>query len=139
MALLLSFLLLVSLYAKNKLAYQNLFKSLIDKKYLAVLSILFLVSFYFVQIRPYLKLFGSLPSQDWNETFQYSAKISSILNASLYSMIYQPIETNWGHWERTYFPGFLLLIVSIFSLVRFYMLKANKNNDLLHLTSLAAL
>jgi hypothetical protein len=84
------------------------------------ISLIFLYLFFVLQLKPYLTLFSHLASpQDWNETATYSANfLSLILDMPSNSQNYvHPNITN-GYWERSYSPGFvILLFVSIGSIV----------------------
>lgn len=79
-----------------------------------VISALLLAGLFFVQLLPYLKLMGKLPSQDWAETYQYSARFFSFLtDAPSDSLVYKAGQQTNGAWERSYFPGVLIWIFSV--------------------------
>lgn len=70
---------------------------------------------YIVQIRPYLKVARLFPEQPVEETAVYSADLHSIFTGfSKFSFWYGPQEySSYGAWEYAYFPGFVLLSLSL--------------------------
>jgi hypothetical protein len=83
------------------------------------------------QLKPYLTLFAHLASpQDWNETATYSANfLSLMLDMPSNSLNYVHPNNTWGYWERSYSPGFvILLFVSVGSIVTIVSLVDKRCN-----------
>jgi hypothetical protein len=71
---------------------------------------------YFVQVRPYIAVAQAFPKQwSFEETVIYSADLASIFTGfSKFSFWYGPEEyPSYGAWEYAYFPGFVLLSLSL--------------------------
>jgi len=81
---------------------------------------------YFVQIGPYLEVAKEFPKQSFDETYMYSARVTSIFeDVSARSLWYgDQNEIEYGDWERPLFPGYLLLTAVFFV---FFLLASNNN------------
>lgn len=77
---------------------------------IAITSCLFL---YALQLWPYFHLSAIFPLQSYEETKTYSAKLLSLIHLpSIHSYWHRPSAGNYseyGDWERAYFPGFTAL------------------------------
>lgn len=74
-----------------------------------------MVVLYYMQVKPYLEIAQTFPRQSFEETALYSADLSSILTGfSKFSFWYGPAEYPvYGAWEYAFFPGFVLLTLSV--------------------------
>ena len=125
MAFAISFLVMIFFYKFNLDKYKQLFKSLNekDKKWIC-LSILVILIFFIIQIKPYLSIPKLNSFEDYmNVATQYSARPWSLIQASPKSLVYPMFEFKFvgihGYWERAYFPG----ILGILSIILFYIFK----------------
>jgi len=82
---------------------------------------------YFIQFRAYFKVAEKFPPQSLKEVVIYSANLNSIYSDfSFFSYWYRPMNNqSYGTWEYSYFPGYVLLglsisfiIFNLFSIIR---------------------
>lgn len=97
------------------------FKMVIKKIEVGNLVIVGLIALllYLIQFRPYFSISGNFPIQSFEETSIYSANFESIFTGfSKFSLWYGPEEyPTYGAWEYAYFPGYVLLILGLSSLI----------------------
>jgi hypothetical protein len=90
---------------------------------IGVWSPLILVGFalflYQIQFKPYFDLEGSFPQQLLKDKIAYSADVSSLITGvSPYSKWYGSLtQSGYGNWEYWYFPGIVLLGLSLLFLI----------------------
>jgi len=74
---------------------------------------------YLIQFKPYFSIADKFPIQSFEETSIYSANIDSIFTGiSKFSLWYRPVEyPTYGAWEYSFFPGYILLILGLSSLL----------------------
>jgi hypothetical protein len=79
----------------------------------------FALVLYQIQFKPYFEIEGSFPGQLLDDKIVYSADLSSLLGGiSPFSKWYGSFSQNiYGNWEYWYFPGFILLGVSLLFLI----------------------
>ena len=115
LCLVLSALIFPTIIREEKISFRNSTSRIGWVPVLITSALLFIL--YFVQIRPYLKLFGGLAKQSWAETETYSARPWSFFwQPAIDSLVYPVYAIDNGYWERNYFPGLILLTLFIVGL-----------------------
>lgn len=102
--------------------------NLVDVIILFAVFLVFLALFY-IQIKPYL-IFAKTPIVDinWSEIELYSSRPWSILQPAINSLIYPTFGFSYGYWEKSYFPGLVILTMAIIGLR--IAIKKRFNNSL---------
>lgn len=87
----------------------------------AAIGIVFAVSLYFIQLKPYLSKLDSVVPVNFNDYVIYSASPLSIFkNKSIFSFWYGAANYSVnGQWEYAYFPGYILLVLGFCFIIYF--------------------
>ena len=92
----------------------------------------FALVLYQIQFKAYFEIEGSFPQQLLVDKIIYSADITSLITgfspySKWYSSLHQSISGNWEYW---YFPGFLLLGLSLLCLITFVSYRIKRKEQL---------
>jgi hypothetical protein len=84
-----------------------------------------------IQYEPYIKLISGRNTINWQEIITYSANPLSIINSPSADSVFYSSNVINGYWESSYFPGYILLSLTIlgigYLIVNYYK---NKNANI---------